>query len=193
MDYESAVIEFLAQKENAGLVFDIVDRAEQVKDKLLLKFWRALETKARDKLGGPTGWTTSLRPERDLLKAKEYGGFYIRPSLQPSRYVYIQMLQDDGFRLEYGIAWNAETKKPPELEEINGLREMLKGMGYETGRWSEWWLGIKRTPWVLREKQPCVRISGDDSLEEELATSLVELFKAVKKPLEQANQALAII
>lgn len=191
MDYESALIEFLAQRENVGLVFDIAERIEQVKENLLLKFWKNLAIKARDKLGAATGWDTSLDPGKTLLNAKQYGGFYIKPSPEPPRYLCVGISQDDRFIVHYGIVWSEETKKSPDLGEINTLRKKLEEMEYEIDRWTEWWLGVKRTTWCLREKQACVRISGEGSLEEELATSLVELFKTVRTGLERANQALA--
>lgn len=195
-DYETAVINYLAQKENLGMAFEIAGIFGKVLDGQQIKFWRTLERKVKERLGGIEGWRVEA-PQDDKMLLERWGGFDLEPvGNMPRRYLKPKIQQEaDGNGLYFGIVWSEETKGPPQLKEVSQLRNALEEQGYDTKRYADWWLGLggKRVPWHLRGKEWCVRIADNDALEEEMADLFVVLFTGTKTLLEKANHALAEI
>jgi hypothetical protein len=191
-DYETAVINYLAQKENVGMAFEIVGIFTKVLDGLQIKFWRTFERKVRERLGGVEGWRVeALQDDKELLE--RWYGISLEPvGNMPRRYLKPEIQQEgDGNGLSFGIVWTEETKEPPQLKEVNQLRSALEEQGYDTKRTYNWWLGVKRVPWHLRGKEWCVRLAENDALEEEMTDLFMVLFNGTKTLLGKANHALA--
>ncbi len=192
-DYESAMINFLAQKENVRFAFEIADSIEAVKDALQLKFWHSLEVRVKEKLGILGEWECSLDSDEKLLRMNDCVGMILRPARRMhSLYLRPRIEQDEKAKVWYGIGWSKEVRELPGLKQIGALRDRLMEVGYDVeNTYDGWWLGIKETTWNLREKKWDLRIAEGDTLEDGIAASFVELFEDAKKLLEEINQALA--
>lgn len=199
MNYEDAVLEFLAREENFLIAVEISERMEQLKAKLHKEFWFGLDSTLREKLAQSeqsARWEVDMTEENKLLD--NWAWCWIAPistTLEGQRYLSVMLQQGargSGYPLYYGIVWNTELKTELNIEEVTALADELKEEGFEPG--GQWWIGLKYLNYYPTSVEFLLQMAtSKDDLVEEIAHTVWKLFEDTRPSIEAANRALATV
>lgn len=191
MDYDSMVIEFLAQGENLPFVLEIASKVEQVRDKLQLDFWKHLEARLDEKLntsGLQSEWKLVLH---DNILAKWSGmGIYPR-KVARSYQMFVKLGQSSGdMHLFYGVHWNRPWKAPLTIKGLDDFIRKLRSQGYTDS--SDWVPALRHTDICPRSNEFALRVVKDlDSLAITVGDMFWEFFDENAETIQSINRAIS--
>jgi len=142
MDYDEAVIEFLSQKENLRLGFEIAERVPEVKRQIEIRFWHMCFDKLTSELAASkwaATWSVKIDDDNDLTK-EEYGVNLVpsQPGGDDQTFVYyLTNWTSTTLNLCVGIYLASEDRIDRRTEPaIRELCETLSSMDYNGSKWS---------------------------------------------------------
>ena len=198
MNYEDAVLEFLAREENLLIAVEISERLEQLKVKLHKEFWFGLHSTLQEKLAQSeqsSKWEVWLTEEEELLD--NWAGCGIEPisTTEVQRYLSVMLQQGargSGYPLYYGIVWNTPLKTELNIEEVTALADELKEEGFKPG--GQWWIGLKYLNYYPTRIEFLLQMAtSKDDFVKEIAHTVWKLFEDKRPLIEAANRALATV
>ena len=208
-DYDSAIIDFLARKENLPHALEISDRIERVKDRLVQKFWQMLQERVTSLLtedGLDETWKPTLDDNILGHPRKTSVGLSLLPSsmhgISPHFNLTYPRIELEGGRLYYGLVWRekvgselriATLDKDSLVHQHAGVRKLVnamekEGFKVESGYWSAW----KWTAWDLRAREALLRLAEEpEEFADEVADVLRRLCKETSDLIIAANRELS--
>lgn len=196
MDYERAVIDFLAQPENLPVALEIAKQVEQTKNHLQIQFWHMFRDDMQKRLqevDSTENWRALLTPDSDLLTA--YTQCNIRYGLGGAKPLFLDVTLEAGPPkwdrvLIYGLRWSQNQPVSPNLPTLTQLVHIMTDSGV-TFNSSQWWLMYVHMETRLRNDAFLVDFASNPELMiEEIGDIVWGLFQAVSKPLADVNQEL---
>ncbi len=196
MDYEAAIIDFLARKDNLPLVLEIADRLDQLKDKSQQGFWQELYKALKQRLaqsGKSNKWRVVISEEESFCDNSAYCRIEPVAMEEDQLYLCIWIQQQQfgaDFWLYYGIDYSQELLSKWSLKQVRTLEAELEEEGFEEvgndfcGRY-------KYLDWSLRDKDFMLRWAARrQSVVEQVVELVWMLFESKCTTLEQANRAV---
>lgn len=199
MNYDQAVIDFLTQPKNLATVFEIARRADQVKNHLVVQFWRDCRTQFASRLQAmdATGrWNVVLPPDEGLLgdwvscrltyRAPDRKALYLEVLLEAAQ-------RTSNSRLYYGLHLSRSIQDARETDVLSELMSAVSKLGY-VGERSKTWplfieLGVR-----LRDDDFLVRYANEPTqLVTEICDPVLGFFERIREPLEAVNERLASV
>ncbi len=192
-DFDTAVLDFLSEKENLRVALEIAERIEEVKRKLDLDFWIALRDfldSALTSSTGLNGWVVELDKEILNNPVTNCAGISLAPKAQKDQATYLYpRMEVESWHIFFGTKWKREIKEQISLEEVVDLRKGLENSNFKQ---SAWWLGWKWTDYYLRNNDFLLRAASEkQGLAQEAGNILWSLFVEFLPGIEKANKALA--
>jgi hypothetical protein len=197
LNYDEAVVEFLARPENIEHVFTIWEQFEKIRDSLHLKFWRTVHAMIQDQI--PSGWQLHVDPDADLLEKPWTGVLLHHLASRQDRYLCLGLQQEryDGSSLYSGLYWSKEVPDGHDpmtfadnIPQVATLRSILANEYSEPPQPA--WLCWK---WVdkeirLRDKPMCIRLARSNELEITIVDDFMRLCRCTYQLIEAANQEI---
>jgi hypothetical protein len=197
-------VDFLVKSENIESAFDLYEAVPLAIDRLHVKFWRTVKDIVERELRKrkASDWIARLEPaEASEFLKPGYQYLEIAPAdpddLPAFWAVWLEQAyesgkkgKDDAARLWYGVGFH-----PAESRTRTRFRAEVKAFQDRFGK--EWisyasqlndgWIARKDLDCALRSRSATIRLALGDSLEEEIATSVFQLFDENRKKLEAIN------
>lgn len=198
MDYERAVVDFLARPDNLPIALEVAKRIEKVKDQIQIQFWQQYRDVMGQRLQAASlteRWQMQLTPERKLLDpwAKCHIGYSApnRQALHLDVTLEVENPRIVGY-LYYGLRWSEQHSEAPDSARMTEIMNVLKMMGLSLKSKSNWWVMYINLEHRLREEQFLLRyVAEPDQVIGEISERVWTFFAQMREPLETLNGAIA--
>lgn len=192
---DTAIVNFLASKENIEYVWAIGENFDQVKDKLQIEFWEMLVKNIEGRLSR-TDYPWEVEDEGKEYIA-QHAGVNIVPADEPTgQYLAFSLQQERqgpaGFRLFYSVYWNKEYESNPTLTlpGLVNLRAKFSELGMYTNELT-WSLSWQWMDYYTRTKDFCFRLSQlGESYVDEVADLIWTFFEEHRESVEKGNKEI---
>ena len=189
MDYEKAVIEFLAHKDNLPFVLEIGERVEQIKKKLHTRFWKIIKNILQGLLN-ESSYSNKWDIQIDDNLFSSWSGLTFIPISNTNLHIRPRIEQGSGdLNIFYGIQWSQENRDPITINKLKVFQTQLKNDGLAGS--DAWWIAYKKTNIRPSNKDFLMKISSNaNSVANDVAILVWELFSNNIQSIEEINQLI---
>ena len=200
------IVDFLVKSENIESAFDLYEAVPLAIDRLHVKFWRTVKDIAERELRSrkASDWIARLEPAdaSEFLKPG-YGYLEMAPADlddMPFWAVWLEQSyesgkkgKDDAASLCYGMGFHpADSRTRTRFRaEVKAIQDRLgkEWISYAS-QLNDGWIARKNLDCALRSRSATIRLALGNSLEEEIATSVFQIFDENRKKLEGINAGI---
>jgi hypothetical protein len=194
--YKEATIDFLKRKENLEIALEVSDIIPDVKNELWLHFWQSTKLLIDKEFEGKLNWLVEIS-ENSLLLNQWEGIKISRLPWKKDGYPFqisLDLSQENkagGRHLYIAFAINTELKNLPIVSGLDELKLYWKDFN-----WTKWNDPNGKGPWQwtdidLYSKSTLLKLADGDSIQETVASDLLEVFHETSPLLSQINDELA--
>lgn len=197
MNYEQAIIEFLARPENFPIALDVAKQVEHVKDHLQVQFWSHYSEAIGRRLtsaGLIEGWREKIQCNENLLGAYTKCRIAFKP--QKPDVVHLDVALEagvprDGYPIYYGLHWSRPYQKTYESPTLSKIRDIVSKLGFRLNP-NPWWVMTSQLRLSLRDDRLLTRLASEPAqVNDEVVNAVWTFFEQVRVPLEAVNEVLA--